>query len=177
MRPGGPTTRKKVVRESSIVVHTYRPPAHRGQDTNLQKTEDTQCTAQPVVDTPHTYGGPRSDTFAYTVTNHYQRDSLGAEVMQHIRVLRSLYDSASGAKQAYHSLVTRQLQDQLLVACMWHRLKVLHSTTVTTYYTAKRPVATIYRDSATAIGFMQRRQHTHRTQELYHIRHVTHKPE
>ena len=48
-----------------------------------------------------------------TIANTYQCESLGVRSMHHIRGLRSLHDKASGAKQAYHSLVTGHLHEQL----------------------------------------------------------------
>ena len=91
--------------------------------------------------------------------------------MQHIRKLRSLYDSALGAKRAYHSLLAGQLQDQLHVDCMTHGLHTLHSTTMTMYYIAKHIVPVLYLDSATAVGLTWRyRQHINSLQTLYHAR-------
>ena len=106
-----------------------------------------------------------------TIASTYQRDSLGVRGVHHIRGLRSLYVKALGAKQAYHSLVTGHLHDQLLVARMRHRLNSLHWTTETMYYTAKHAVTTLYCDSTTVIFLTRRyRQHLHRLQELYRTR-------
>ena len=40
-----------------------------------------------------------------TVNHYYQRNFIEVRSMQHIKKLRSLYDSALGAKRAYHSLL------------------------------------------------------------------------
>ena len=103
-----------------------------------------------------------------TVASTYERKSLGVQSMRHIRGLRSLYDQASRAKQAYHSLVTGHLHEQLLVARMRRRLNSLHQTVETMYHTAKHVATTLYCDSTTVICLTHRyKQHLNKFQELY----------
>ena len=49
-----------------------------------------------------TYMEDVTRTHLFTIASTYQCDCLGVRGMHHIRGLRSLYDEASGAKQAYH---------------------------------------------------------------------------
>ena len=108
---------------------------------------------------------------SYATRSSYRRESPGAQSMHHIRGLRSLYDKASRAKQAYHSLVTGHLHEQLLVASMKHRLNSLHQTTETMHHTAKHVVTTLYYGSTTVVCLARcYRQHIHRSQELYRTR-------
>ena len=57
--------------------------------------------------------------------------------MYHIRGLRSLYNKASRAKEACHSLVTGHLHEPLLVNRMRHCLRSFHRTTQTIYHTSQ----------------------------------------
>ena len=110
-------------------------------------------------------------THLRTIASTYQCDSLGVRGMHLIRGLRSFYDKALGAKEAYHSLVTGHLYDQLLVARMRHRLNSLHLTIETMYYTTKHAVTTLYCDDTTIICLTRcHKQHLHRLQELYRTR-------
>ena len=58
-----------------------------------------------------TYVENLARTHLRTISSTCQRESLGVQSMHHIRWLRSLYDKAQRAKQAYHSLVTGHLHE------------------------------------------------------------------
>ena len=87
-----------------------------------------------------------------TIGNIYLCESLGVRSMHNIRGLRSLYDKAWQANQAYHFLEAGHLYQQLLVARMRHCLNSLHQMTETMYYTAKHVVTTLYYDNTTVLS-------------------------
>ena len=73
----------------------------------------------------------------HVVTQAYQYASIYVHAVKHLRDLRSLYDSALGAKCAYHTILTTHIQDQMHIT-RTHRMWRHVSKTTEIYYSTKR---------------------------------------
>ena len=91
-----------------------------------------------------------------SVTHNYQHASLCVQASKHLRDLRSLSDSALGAKRTYHTLLSTHLWAQIHIARTHHRWQQHTSTTMEAYYAAKHTTLTLYMESATIVGLSKR---------------------
>ena len=90
-----------------------------------------------------------------------------AHAMQHLRDLRSLYDNAFCGKQAYHTVLSIHMRDQIHITRTHHFLPQHVSEMTDVYYAVKRATLTLYTESATLMGLYKWYQiHREKLQEL-----------
>ena len=107
----------------------------------------------------------------HTTTHPYHYAVSYAHAMKHLRHLRSLYDSACAAKQAYPNLLSSQPSVYVHIPHMNHRLQQHHATTTETYHTTKHTVRMHCTDGVTAVRLTWRySSHLLRLQSLVDTR-------
>ena len=97
-----------------------------------------------------------------SVTQAYRYASICAHITKHLRDLLSLYDSALGTKQAYHTILTTHIEDQMHTTCGNNTsLKQLR------LIMPQSRDSPLYTKSATIIGLYERlTEYLHRLQAL-----------